>query len=735
MQILKKFLQQIAIILQVFWAFMPGILFIGIGFVFFTYFIQGKDIVITAMNSRQSALFFLIGLFFWTLITWYTSRLIAYNHDRLFHIAKEGLYHTPRILGFLCFTVIIIAFGVADHQLDNQYIPAWIIFFNLLTYTIFYPLFETYKNKTPRHRLILIRNLVWFISFLMVVLLVYYNKKSTYLSLLPILQIAYLYLVITRRKISETSAAHYPTINQNHINALREGYKNFVVWIFTDPNRRRTSTNKEVMVQTEKNIFLWFSISSIFALLIYITAVFSLTFSKYLTPLPIILLSFGVLLGAGNIITLFSIKQKINFHFLFLLALLLAGFFNESHYVMLSDKKENEQSITRPSLREYFTAWVKAKKIMEGDSSPSTVPIYFVLADGGASRSAYWTASVLSTIDTETNGRFANNLFCLSGASGGSLGNLAFWEASSSPQQNRLQEIQSYLSNDFLSFPLVRLLGPDIILPLVRFHLLKDRAEALERAMQFPTTGTMIGNLMQHNFSSTFPSIEKQAFKPVICINATRMQDASPAVVSNIKLDTSIFGNRIDILDNLEKGKDISIATAVVLGARFPYFSPAGRLGNDYFVDGGYFDNSGAGVVHEMILDLQNIINDTLAVNPNHPYQKIRFHIVHISNKTEQKVERGKIHPLVNDLAAPIKTILGSYSSQTDFNNLRLQKYLREIYKNVDTYHSINLYKEGEEDRFPMNWSISEQSLQSINKRLANHTAIEELIRLIQAPN
>jgi hypothetical protein len=58
MQILKKTLQQLAILLQVFWAFVPGILFIGIGYTFFTHFIQGKDIVITAMNSRQSALFF-----------------------------------------------------------------------------------------------------------------------------------------------------------------------------------------------------------------------------------------------------------------------------------------------------------------------------------------------------------------------------------------------------------------------------------------------------------------------------------------------------------------------------------------------------------------------------------------------------------------------------------------------------------------------------------------------------
>jgi len=735
MQILKKTLQQLAILLQVFWAFMPGILFIAIGYTFFAHFIQGKDIVITAMNSRQSALFFLIGLFFWTLITWYTSRLIAYNHDRLFHIAKEGLYHTPRILGFLCFTVIIIAFGVADHQTDNQLIPYWIVLLNVLTYIIFYPLFERFKNKTSRDHLIQIRNIIWLICFFIVVLLVYYNRKTTYISLLPLLQIAYLYLVITRRKISETSAAHYPSINQLHINAFREGYKNFVVWVFTDPDARRTTANKEVMIQTEKNIFFWFSFSSIIAIIIYTTAVFSLTFSKYLTPLPIILLSFGVLLGAGNIITLFSIKQKINFHFLFLIALLIAGFFNESHYVMLTDKKENEATTNRPTLRNYFTEWVKKKQLLQSDSSQATLPVYFVLADGGASRSAYWTASVLGTIEEKTGGEFSKNIFCLSGASGGSLGNVAFWHTITAKDKHGTQEMQEYLANDFLSFPLVRLLGPDIILPIVPFHLLKDRAEALERSMQFPSTRSDMGEFMLENFSTTYPSITKQNFKPIICINATRMQDASPAVVSNIKLDTSIFGNRIDILDNLEKGRDISMATAVVLGARFPYFSPAGRLGHDYFVDGGYFDNSGAGVVHEMILDLQNIINDSLAINPNHPYKKIRFHIVHITNKTEQKVEKGKIHPLVNDLAAPIKTILGSYTSQTDFNNLRLQKYLLEIYKNEDTYHTINLYKEGEEDRYPMNWSISAQSLNSINKRLTNHRSMEDLIKLIQAPN
>ena len=165
MQILKKILQQIAIALQVFWVFMPGILFIGIGYLFFSQFIQGKDIVITAMNSRQSALFFLIGLFFWVLITWYTSRLIAYNHDRLFRIAKEGLYHTPRILGFLCFTIITIAFAVADQKQNNPIGIYVILLLNAIAYLLLHPTFERFKNNKERKILIQIRNATWLSSF------------------------------------------------------------------------------------------------------------------------------------------------------------------------------------------------------------------------------------------------------------------------------------------------------------------------------------------------------------------------------------------------------------------------------------------------------------------------------------------------------------------------------------------------------------------------------------------
>ena len=86
---------------------------------------------------------------------------------------------------------------------------------------------------------------------------------------------------------------------------------------------------------------------------------------------------------------------------------------------------------------------------------------------------------------------------------------------------------------------------------------------------------------------------------------------------------------------------------------------------------------------------------------------------------------------MVNDLAAPIKTIMGSYASQTDFNNLRLYKYLLELYGSETTYHTINLYQKGETDFFPMNWSISNQSLQKMNNRLKRNVQINELVEKI----
>ena len=732
MSALKKGLQQLAILLQLLWAFLPAILFILFAYAFFTGFVQGKDIILTGLKSRQTGLFFVVGLLFWVLITWYTSRLIAYNHDRLFQVAPKGLYHAPRILGYACFTVTIIAMAVLLPSEGNNLKQWMIVSISAIGYAVLHPLFEKIKNSSKRRSLTQYRNGLGLLFVIIIGTMVLLNTVLAYICLLPVLQAGYLFLVITRKKISENSLKQYPDPAHKHLINIRLAYHQLVVWIFTDKEGKREPLKKELMILTEKNIFLWFNIFSFAAMLIYFSAVFSISFSRYITALPIILLSFGILLGAGNIITLFSLKQKINFHFLILVAIAIAGFFYEPHYVNMMPLKETNQYNARPGLRGHFNRWIQERKNQLEDSTKMNFPVYFVLADGGASRSAYWTASVLGKVQEESSGNFSKQLFCLSGASGGSLGNLSFYATlSNKSSKNTTKSVQDYLSNDFLSFPLVRLLGPDIILPLVPFHLLHDRATALEKSFQSTKKENEITRLMNRPFSALQLHHDSSYALPLIFINCTRMQDGVPAVVSNINIEKNVFGKRIDVLKSLDSSQDLSVATAVALGARFPYFSPAGRIGNQYFVDGGYFDNSGAGVVHEMLLDLQSMIMDSIKNNPEHPYKKIRFNVLHITNETETEKKISTTHPLVNDLAAPVKTILGSYARQTDINNLRLYKYLLEINKGDTTYRSINLYKKGEEEDYPMNWSISDQSLGRMNKRVAAHEGIADIVQSI----
>ena len=727
---IKKILQQLAIIIQVCRAFFPSILLLSLVYVFFTDFVQGKDIIITGLYSKQTGFFFLIGLQFWVLVTWYTTRLIAYNHDRLFHIAKKGLYHTPRLLGFLCYSVVFISLLSLHPLLDNTYAQGIVLLINLLVYLILHKAFETFKFHSSRKILLQLRTITWIVFIGSFVWMVNSNTLNTYLAFIPVMQAGYLYLVITRRKISESTEAQNIFPSFLGFRKLENNYKQFILWVFTDPSRKNDLNSKEIMIKTEKNIFLLFMTFTLAAFTIYLTAVFNISVARYLSPLPIILLSFAVLLGAGNLLSLLSIKLQINFHFIFIASLIVIGYFVETHNVFIYSKKDQSISYTtRPYLRTKFVDWLYIHQSELLDSNKKELPIYFVIADGGASRSAYWTASVLSALEEKSNGKFSKNLFCLSGASGGSFGNMAFYGSLRNIKTNRLEKIQSYLSNDFLSFPLVRLLGPDLVIPFIPGLRSTDRASALEKSMEEVASNDSISRFMKQDLSTILE--QNTAFNPVIAINATRMQDGSPGLISNVRFENDISEKRIDILGLLNKDESMNVSTAVVLGARFPYFSPAGRIKDQYFVDGGYFDNSGGGIVHEMILDLQHMISDTLKQHPNHPFRKIRFHVIHISNQADEKNKIRKIHPMVNDLAAPIKTIMGSYASQTDFNNLRLYKYLLELYGSETTYHTINLYQKGETDFFPMNWSISNQSLQKMNNRLKRNVQINELVEKI----
>jgi len=744
------------------YVFFPGIIFLVAALFIFINLSQGKDVIYQSTDGKNSwatGVYLVLATIFWVTTTWYTARIIAYNREDLYKKAPWVLFHFPRLLGFCIFLVLwLAAFLINDikHKLNAW---AWAIAaFDFIIYIFFYSYIERSFtllpiNKVRWKRLNLIRNMVRILIVLSCIAVIIgwqYKKVEILLYTLPVFQLGFLFLVIARHPLYD----NHPTAKSRVRTSSNFYGKKYLNWAFS-------GAYQGFDINFEKPIFIVFNILSFLALFCYILAINHLPFARELTSFPLVLLAFGILVGIVNLIALASYKKNINFNFLLIGLIIIFGFIFEIHPVRLKsiEPKTGQPYIKRPGFRSYLESWIKWHRA--AIDSSDHYPVFFTLADGGASRSGYWAAVVLGRLheqtrysNTSNRSFFSDHLFCLSGASGGSVGNTSFLAALKIQQTYPRLKTDTlstrYLDNDFLSYALARMLGPDIIKPVFGFIPgWGDRAAALEIAMDNPSEkDSYMGKMISGDFAELIPTDQNQL--PALCINTTKVNDGGPGVVSTINIDSSdvkitrkkargssdttyidtsrIFGKRVDALSMVPAGKMMRISTAMVLGARFPYMSPGGKLGDSYFVDGGYFDNSGAGVVHEMLLELNRIAidsTDTLSKT----IRKFQFYVLHLSN-TPYSISSGstKIHPTLNDLATPILTLAGSFNSQTSVNDARLINYLKELNKERNSYLIFNLYRKDTVESISMNWVISDRARNVMLRRVKEKTALDSIV-------
>jgi predicted acylesterase/phospholipase RssA len=729
------------------WLFFPAILFIALAYLAFWTLNQGKDVMIITLENRKVFGLFLLALVFWVVTTWYTTRMVA-KAKELQESDKHLMWQIlrvqgPRILAFTCITVIILAFFQLPYPETPQLSKRICYLLFLLSfswYFIVYQLCNKFLAFTKLHTAAQIRrwNRIRYINYSLVAsftLLVILTKWIWGLIiLLLVYQVAFVVFVLLRRNIIDAKGYY----SANDISKYDFSNRQLTVW----KKLYRLVTDNE-----DKRYFQAFTVIGLVASCLYLAAIVSVQFSTWMGTFPFIFLAFGVLLGIGNFITILSITIRFNFHLLLLTLSFIVGYYVEPHYTRLIKNETGISFDNRQNLKEYFLQWINnAERLqMLQDTAVKKLPLYFVMANGGASRSGYWTASVLSRMEDETNGKFSKHLFCLSGASGGSVGNATFFSILRSKEnlQKKIaapnacwQAASGYLKSDFLTYTIARTLGPDVFRNLITLYNVNDRASALSLSME-KAAGEK--NFLHDSLGIPFSSIVTQqntAYSlPVLCINTTRMQDGNPAVISNIKISDSVFNGRVDVLNLLHKKQDMKLSTGVVLGASFPYLSPAGRVDfkkcdtcitePNYFVDGGYFDNSGAGVVFEMITNLQKIIAADITIPNKH---KIEFNIIHITNDNVDDVFLESVNPMMNDLAAPFKTLLGAYDRQTSVNDLRLKNFIDNLYHDDNHYHKVSLYAKNDPMSYSMNWVISKYVLEAIDKRLAAHPQVSNLI-------
>jgi hypothetical protein len=279
-----------------------------------------------------------------------------------------------------------------------------------------------------------------------------------------------------------------------------------------------------------------------------------------------------------------------------------------------------------------FDQWVAGNCAGSGHAG-STVPLILVTAPGGGLRAAYWTASTLTAIfgpDRSTpvpscpGAAAPDRIFAMGGASGGSLGVLAY-EAGLSGTRSATWYADQIGRPDFLTDPLTWLLTVDAARAFIGYGG-EDRARRMSDDFAEHVTG-----LGDDFFAGTWGLSGRS---PLMLLTATQVESGCRLNLSGLRLtdptsraegqscaaigrgearaDAPVTTDVLDVLCDAggHAPASLSRATAALLSARFPYISPSGQMysclsstgvtGSTAIVDGGYADNTGL----QMLLSL-----------------------------------------------------------------------------------------------------------------------------------
>lgn len=386
----------------------------------------------------------------------------------------------------------------------------------------------------------------------------------------------------------------------------------------------------------------------------------------------------------------------------------------------LLDKKE----ITHPGF-----IWINGIKY----TPENPFPVVIICAEGGASRSGFWTAAILDTLRKKEKGGFDRHVFAISSVSGGSVGVLAFAASSDSLRSQRLDQ---FFAHDFLAPITNRLVAGGPLLWMSPWFIPGlDRAHTFENHLN-QALETEILNRPSPRFQNWNPGSGE--FKPLLLINAVEAETGRRALLSNRPVQLESRGQIISLNDMLEN-RAIDLAGAMHIGARFPVFSPAAALTDRYaarhhFVDGGYYDNVG----YETALHLIKAIRKSRFSPWVRP---VVFAIINSYENAQSLVESSQTIDWQQNTTrfAPDKglhflsepaSIIGAASHiRTANTHQHWRQLLDELELPNDKTHPASRFYtfdlKANNQEIPMNWRLSQTARKKVKERV--RTAMQQL--------
>ena len=350
----------------------------------------------------------------------------------------------------------------------------------------------------------------------------------------------------------------------------------------------------------------------------------------------------GTMVPIVAILTYLGSRLKVPFLSLLVVAAVVFSYFdlNDNHVVVSA---EGAAPPAPPKASAAMAQWLDGRADKDRYAS---YPVFFVAAEGGGIRAAYFTAFILATLQDHCP-RFAQHTFAISGVSGGSLGaavfaGLAADQVAGAPEPScalvrpadmpTQESARTILEADLLT-PLVgAFLYRDLVQRFLPFPIRSfDRARALEDAFAAAWRGARESDRFARSFYDLWGEFPGAA-PPALLLNSTAVATGAPMIVSNLELEPGPL-RQFETLASIDPALAPSLAAAAGLSARFPLLTPAGSIltpkaadqrPKRRFVDGGYFDNSG-------LISLMNLVGSPPLVEA-YRARRIKVVIIRIEN-------------------------------------------------------------------------------------------------------
>lgn len=435
-------------------------------------------------------------------------------------------------------------------------------------------------------------------------------------------------------------------------------------------------------------------ITALMAVIVLLVSTFAVQSAGHIGAISVLIIALGFWVALGGAVVHAGMRLRIPILSWLLLFAIVISPLAENHDV----RTVPGPMPARPDADAAFAAWY-ARLVAETPNAATPRPVFIVATEGGGVRAAYWTAAVLTSLHDTVPG-FTSHVFGISGASGGSVGAATYRTLLAEPTvHGALRPLaRDALAYDVLAPTLAAYMEQDFVQRFLPLGF-PDRARAIEEGWELGWSRAVHTQRFGEGFLAT-TTANADRF-PSLFLNGTLVETGRRAIGSNVRIDNH-FAYAVDAFDLIHA--DVPVSTAAHNSSRFPYISPAGRIGNRHIADGGYFDNSGASTAADLV--------DIVRRHPDFAKGLIRPYVIFIDCQPEEK-RPVRVWTFANELIAPVMTFGQTYFSHGVAANAELREHTPPADRTTFTLVQHN----GE--RFPLGWLLAARTRDLIDRQMS----------------